>query len=96
MKEFNLEKEIEKRYKENPEFRKLWDDSVNYYKLIFEFIALKNKHKLSQGEISRRSGVDKSSICRYEKRECVPNLLSFTKILNSMGYELCIRKKEEK
>lgn len=96
MKKINLEKEIEKRCKEDPEFRKLFDESGNYYDLIFEFTELRIKHKLSLGEVSRRSGTDKSTICRYEKRERVPNLLSFTKVLNAMGYELCIRKKEEK
>lgn len=95
MKEFNLEKEIEKRCKEDPEFRKLFDDSGNYYDLIFEFVGLRKKNEISQGELSRISGVDKSIICRYEKRDHVPNLLNFTKILNAMGYELCIRKKEK-
>lgn len=96
MKEFNLEKEIEKRCKEDPEFRKLFDDSKNYYDLIFEFVGLRKKNEISQGELARMSGVDKSAIYRYEKRERVPNLLNFTKVLNAMGYELCIRKKEKK
>lgn len=96
MKEFNLEKEIEKRCKENPEFKKLWDESENYYNLIFEFVGLRKKNEISQGELARISGVDRSAICRYEKHDRVPNLLNFTKVLNAMGYELCIRKKEEK
>ena len=96
MKEFNLEKEIEKRCKENPEFKKLWDESENYYNLIFEFVGLRKENEISQGELSRISGVDRSAICRYEKRDRVPSLLHFTKVLNAMGYELCIRKKEEK
>lgn len=96
MKEFNLEKEIEKRCKKDPEFKKLWEESENYYDLIFEFTGLRKKNKISQGELAKISGVDRSAICRYEKHDRVPNLLNFTKVLNAMGYELCIRKKEEK
>ena len=96
MKEFNLEKEIEKRCKENPKFKKIWDESENYYDLIFEFTGLRKKNEISQGELARMSGVARSIICRYEKHDCVPTLLNFTKVLNAMGYELCIRKKETK
>ena len=94
MKKIDLEKEIEKRYKEDPEFRKLFDDSGNYYNLIFEFTGLWKKNEISQGKLARMSGVDRSAICRYERRDRIPNLLNFTKVLNAMGYELCIRKKE--
>ena len=96
MKEFNLEKEIEKRCKKSPEFKKLWDETENYYNLIFEYISIRKKKNLSQYQLEKISGIDKSNICRYEKRDRIPSILNFTKLLNSMGYELCIRKKEEK
>lgn len=96
MKKFNLGKEIEKRFKEDPEFRKLFDDNGNYYDLIFELINLRTTNNITQSQLEKMSGIDRTTIWRYEKCDRVPNLLNFTKILNAMGYEICIRKKEEK
>ena len=96
MKEFDLEKEIEKRCKEDPEFRKLFDDNGNYYDLISELVELRSVNDITQNQLEKMSGINRTTICKYERYDRIPNLLNFTKILNAMDYELCIRKKEEK
>ena len=95
MKKFNLGKEIEKRCKEDPEFRKFFDDNGNYYDLISGLIELRLVNNITQNQLEKMSGINRTTICKYERYDRIPSLLNFTKILNAMGYELYIRKKEE-
>lgn len=43
----NIEKEIEKRKENNPEFRKAWDESRAEYKLIGEMVSLRKQEKIT-------------------------------------------------
>lgn len=96
MRKINLGKEIEKRCKEDPEFRKLFDDNGNYYDLISELIELRSTNNITQNQLEKISGINRTTICKYERYDRIPSLLNFTKVLNVMGYELCIRKRKDK
>lgn len=90
----NIEKEIEKRKENNPEFRKAWDESRAEYKLIGEIVSLRKQEKITQKELAALTGNKQQVISRIERRESIPTIKVFSHILNALGYELQIVKKK--
>lgn len=41
----NISQKIEEKRKESPDFKKVWDESREEYRLIGEMISIKNKRK---------------------------------------------------
>ena len=85
--------EIEKRRKENSEFKKKWDESREEYRLIGEMIHLRKQENITQNKLAELTGNKQQAISRIEKKECSPSLKTFCNILNALGYELKIVKK---
>ncbi|MEG1947935.1 MAG: XRE family transcriptional regulator, partial [Lachnospiraceae bacterium] len=54
--QIDIEKEIEKRRQESPEFRKVWDESREEYRLIGEMISLRKKQKVTQTQLAEITG----------------------------------------
>lgn len=90
--QIDVSKEIENR-KQNPEFKKVWDESHAEYELIGEMISLRKQKKITQSELASLTGNKQQVISRIERKETNPSLKMFAHILDVMGYELRIVKK---
>lgn len=55
---------------------------------------LREKHGLTQGQLAIKSYVSQSRISIYEMERTDPNVETFEKILNALGYELVVRKRK--
>ncbi|MCI8494343.1 MAG: helix-turn-helix transcriptional regulator [Lachnospiraceae bacterium] len=91
----NISKEIEKEKRNSPQFRKAWEESREEYRLITEMISLRKKEKMTQSSLAEITGNKQQVISRIEKRENKPSLRIFCNLLNAMGYELQIVKKNK-
>lgn len=89
----NLNEAIETKRKNEPEFKKAWDDSREEYRLIGEMVSLRKAKKVTQGELAKLTGSKQQVISRIEKKENSPSLRSFCNILSALGYELQIVKR---
>ena len=65
------------------------------FDLICKYIKLRNESNISQSELARRVGIARSTIARMERNLHSISLSTFTKLLDALGYELEIIKKEE-
>ena len=90
----NIADEISKRCQENSEFNRAWKESREEYRLIGEMISLRKKQNISQGQLADMIGNKQQVISRVEKKENSPSLKLFCCMLNALGYELQIVKKE--
>ena len=89
----DIEQKIEQKRTEDEQFKKLWDDSREEYRLIGEMTALRKAGKITQEELARLTGSRQQVISRIEKKENSPSLKSFCNILSALGYQLKIGKK---
>ena len=85
--------EIEKQREISSEFKKAWDESRAEYKLIGEMISLRKQEKITQKELAELTGNKQQVISRIERKESIPTIRAFSKILDALGYELQIIKK---
>ncbi len=93
--EVSIKDEIEKSRTESESFRKAWDESRQEYRLIGEMISLRKKEKITQSKLAELTGNKQQVISRIEKKESNPSLHIFCNLLNAMGYELKIVKKNQ-
>ena len=89
----DIEQKIEQKRTEDEQFKKLWDDSREEYRLIGEMTALRKAGKITQEELARLTGSRQQVISRIEKKENSPSLKRFCNILSALGYQLKIVKK---
>ena len=89
----DVDKEIERR-KQNPKFERMWDESREEYRLIGEMIKLRRQEKITQSRLAELTGNKQQVISRIEKREQHPTLKMFCKMLDALGYEIKIEKKQ--
>lgn len=92
--EVSIREEIEKQRQEDIEFREVWDSSREEYRLIGEMISLRKKEKITQRQLASRIGNKQQVISRIEQKESSPSLKLFCNIIDALGYELKIVKKE--
>ena len=92
--EINVKNEIEKQRQNNPEFKKAWDESRAEYRLIGEMISLRKQENVTQKELAELTGNKQQVISRIERKESIPTIRAFSHILDALGYELQIVKKE--
>lgn len=90
----DVQKEVEEMCTNNPSFKKAWEENHTEYELIGELIALRKQKKLTQKELAALTGNKQQVISRIERKEMVPSIKIFSNILNALGYELRIVKKE--
>lgn len=91
----DMDKVIETKRKNEPGFKKAWDDSREEYRLIGEMISLRKMEKVTQEELAELTGSKQQVISRIEKKENSPSLKSFCNILGALGYELQIVKRSK-
>lgn len=53
---------------------------------------LRTERELTQGQLAIKSDVSQARISCYERGGCDPNVKTFEKILNALGYQLVARK----
>lgn len=92
--EINVRNEIEKQRQNDPKFKKAWDESRAEYKLIGEMISLRKQENITQKELAALTGNKQQVISRIERKESIPTIRAFSNILDALGYELQIVKKE--
>ena len=90
----DINKEIEKHCEESPSFAKAWNESREEYKLISEMISLRKAEKITQSQLAAITGSKQQVISRIGKKENRPSLKIFCSMLNALGYELQIVKKQ--
>ena len=91
----DINKEIEKHCQESPSFAKAWNESREEYKLIGEMISLRKAEKITQSQLAAITGSKQQVISRIEKKESSPSMKIFCNMLNALGYELQIVKKQK-
>ena len=74
----NVEQEIQKQRENDPEFKKIWDESRAEYRLIGEMISLRKKKKITQKELALLTGNKQQVISRIERKESIPTIRAFT------------------
>lgn len=92
--EINVKSEIEKQRETDPKFKKAWDDSRVEYRLIGEMVSLRKKENITQKELAALTGNKQQVISRIERKESIPTIRAFSRILDALGYELQIVKKK--
>ena len=92
--EINVSRESEQRCTDSPEFKKTWEESRAEYKLIGEMISLRKQEGITQSQLAVITGNKQQVISRIEQREHVPSLKLFSNILDALGYEIKIVKKQ--
>ena len=92
-KAIKVDEEIEKRMQQ-PKFQKAWKENHAEHKLIGEMISLRKQKKITQRELALLTGNKQQVISRIERKESNTSLKLFANILDVLGYELRIVKKE--
>lgn len=90
----NIKNEIEEMCDIDSSFKKAWNESRAEYKLIEEMISLRKQEKITQEQLAEITGIEQQVISRIERKEMIPSIKIFSNILNALGYELRIVKKE--
>ncbi len=91
---FHEKKTIEDERMIDLEFVQAWDESRTEYKLLAELVKLRKEKHLTQSELAFMTGNKQQVISRIEKRKNSPTLRTFCGLLNTLGYDLQIIKKE--
>ena len=63
----DIEQKIEQKRIEDEQFKKLWDDSREEYRLIGEMTALRKAGKITQEELARLTGSRQQVISRIHR-----------------------------
>lgn len=86
---------IKNKCEENSELKKAWEESRNEYNLIAEMTKIRKQEHITQKELGKLTGSNQQSISRVEKKLIKPSLGAFCKIVNALGYDLCLVKKSK-
>ena len=75
---------------ENPEVKKEYDELIPVYELRKKLIQMRISKGLTQAEIAKKMGTNKSNISRLECGENVsfPTLATIAKYANALGYKI--------
>ena len=92
--EINVKNEIEKQRQTDSKFKQAWDESRAEYKLIGEMILIRKHEKITQKELAELTGTKQQVISRIERKESIPTIRAFSRLLDALGYELQIVKKK--
>jgi DNA-binding XRE family transcriptional regulator len=89
-----VQEKINKRKRTSKEFEQLWEESREEYRLIGEMISIRKAEKITQTELAELTGSKQQVISRIEKKENSPSLRMFCNMLQALGYELQIVKRQ--
>lgn len=89
----SIEEQIKEKTTRDPKFAEAWENSRNEYELLHEITRIRKEQSITQKQLAELSGSTQQEISRLEKREHSPALRTLCRIVNSMGYELVLRKR---
>ncbi len=72
------------------EFAKAWEETELEYQIKSMLIAARLEKKMTQKELSEKSGVRQSNISRIEKGACMPTLTTLNELAKGLGKKLKI------
>ena len=93
-KKLNVKKIIEKNVNEDENFAVAYNEVEREYQLIREIVKARKDQGLTQQELAELIGVKQQVISRFEREKHIPTLDNFLKILDGVGLELKLEKKE--
>ena len=73
------------------EFRKEYDKLKPRYEIIAQIIETRKEQNMTQAELAKRVGTQKSNISRLESGNYNPSLDFLVKVAQSLGKELSVR-----
>ncbi|NFF75898.1 helix-turn-helix transcriptional regulator [Clostridium sporogenes] len=88
------EEEIEKSIKNNPELKIYIKQADAQYELIKTLVEFRKSAKITQREVTERSGLTQQMVSRIEKIDNSPTLDVFLRYVLALGLELKINKDE--
>ncbi len=74
----------------NPDFAKEWEETEIEYQIKTMLIQARLENKMTQKQLSEKSGIRQSNISRIEKGVCVPTIPTLCEIAKSYGKKLKI------
>ena len=90
----DIDEVIEKKRREDPEFREIWDNSRMEYEILGKLTKLRNEKGLTQKELSEKTGKKQQTISEIERCEKSPTLATLCQIAKALGAELTISAKK--
>ena len=76
---------------QDEEFRKEYDKLRPRYEIISQIIETRKEQNMTQAELAKRVGTQKSNISRLESGNYNPSLDFLIKVARSLGKELSVR-----
>lgn len=61
----------------------------NHEALLRELVALRHKHRLSQGQVAERMGVSQPAVARFERYDSNPRLSTLRRYAMAVGARMC-------
>lgn len=95
-KKLNVQKIINEKIKTDDKFAAAYSEVENEYKLIREVVKARKEQGLTQQELAEMVGVKQQVISRFEREKHIPTLDNFLKILDGVGLELKLEKKQDR
>ena len=80
--------------RKDKEFNDLYQEVEKEYELIRQVVEARKAQGLTQKSLANLVGVSQQEISRLECKKHIPNLSSFIKILEAVGLEIKLEKKE--
>lgn len=74
----------------DPEFKKEWEASQTEREMNISLIRARVAAKMTQKELSERSGINQSNISRIENGDISPNVSTLKKLAEALGTTLKI------
>lgn len=75
----------------NPEFKKMYEDSVFEFEIIKAIIRVRAQKKLTQRELAQKIGVAQSALARFEAGRTNPTLSFLKKVTSGLGLKLLVK-----
>ena len=75
----------------NPEFAKGYEEEKRRLGIAIKIVAYRQKQKLTQTELAKRSGITQQQLSKMERGENC-NIATLLKVCNSLGYKVILKR----
>ena len=89
MKYVTFDEVLEEELKD-PEFRQIWEDSQTEYQIMKGICDARLKTKMTQKELSKKSGITQADLSRIENGNANPSIKTLKRIAAALGCKLQI------
>ena len=93
IREVDLDRVIKNKMVSNPGFKAAWEDSLNECDLIHQIVHIRKEARITQTQLAEKAKCSQQVISRFENRECQSTFSTVCRIVNSLGYELVLKRK---